>query len=90
MNPMHAQLAAALAHLDAQVFEFTDESHLHAGHAGNRGGGHYHVLLVSSAFEGIGRLKRQRMVQEPLAALFNSGAIHALSIRALSPDEYFN
>lgn len=73
-----------------QVFEFRDDSHLHAGHAGNRGGGHYAILLVSHAFEGVSRVNRQRMIKEPLYDLFSDGLIHALSIKAATPDEYFN
>lgn len=87
---MQQILADRLSGLDVQVFEFEDESHLHAGHAGNRGGGHYRILLVSEAFAGHSRIARQRMVQAPLQDLFAQGAIHALSIRALTPDEYFS
>lgn len=79
-----------LTHLNLDVFEFADDSHLHAGHAGNRGGGHYRLLLVSSHFAHQNRVKRQRMVQEALRDLFSDGKIHALSIQALTPDEYFN
>ena len=71
-----------------EVFELADDSHLHAGHAGNRGGGHYRILVVSPAFAGIGRLQRQRMVKQPLADWFADNRINALSIRALTPVEY--
>ena len=71
-----------------EVFELADDSHLHAGHAGNRGGGHYRILVVSPAFSEIGRLQRQRMVKQPLADWFADNRIHALSIRALTPEEY--
>lgn len=87
---MEQEIQTALQHLHPDVFEFTDESHLHAGHAGNTGGGHYRVLIVSAAFESLPRLQRQRMVKEPLDALFKAGHIHALAIRALTPDEFFN
>ena len=70
-----------------EVFELADDSHLHAGHAGNRGGGH-RILVVSPTFAGIGRLQRQRMVKQPLADWFADNRIHALSIRALTPEEY--
>ena len=33
---------------------------------------------------------RQRMVKEPLETHFCTGRIHALAIRALTPDEFFN
>lgn len=86
---MRETLAQRLQSLDLQVFEFRDDSHLHAGHAGNRGGGHYAVLLVSEQFDGVSRLQRQRMVQDLLTDLFASNQIHALSITARTPQEYF-
>ena len=84
------QIQTALGHLNPEIFEFSDESHLHAGHAGNKSGGHYRILVVSTAFHDIPRLQRQRMVKEALHEWFSDGRIHALSIRALTPDEYFH
>ncbi len=79
-----------LQSLEMQVFDFRDDSHLHIGHAGNRGGGHYAVLVVSEQFVGVSRVQRQRMVQSLLADLFANQRIHALSITAKTPDEYFS
>ncbi len=87
---MKDEMAQRLVSLNLQVFEFTDESHLHVGHAGNKGGGHYAVLLVSDAFVGLSRIQRQRTVQDLLADLFTSKQIHALSIKAQTPEEYFH
>lgn len=68
--------------------ELTDESALHAGHAGARpeGESHFRLLVVSTAFENRGRLERQRMVYQVLGDLMTTD-IHALSIKALTPDE---
>ncbi len=79
-----------LQSLEMQVFDFRDDSHLHIGHAGNRGGGHYAVLVVSEQFVCVSRVQRQRMVQSLLADLFANQRIHALSITAKTPDEYFS
>lgn len=76
--------------LSPLLVEIGDESHLHKGHAGNTGGGHYTVLVVSSRFEGESRLNRQKMVKSPLRDLFSDGIIHALGIKAVTPDEYFH
>ena len=73
-----------------QAFEFRDDSHLHAGHAGAKQGGHYTILVVSESFENASRLNRQRIVKEALNDLFSDGLIHALSIKAVAPDEYFS
>ena len=68
--------------------DIVDESARHAGHAGARPGGetHFHVTIVSAAFAGQNRLARQRAVYDVLAGELAS-QIHALSIRALSPEE---
>jgi len=68
--------------------EITDESHLHAGHAGAQPGGetHYNVTVVSSGFEGLSRVARQRRVYAVLEAEFETG-LHALTVRALTPAE---
>jgi BolA protein len=67
--------------------ELIDDSARHAGHEGARGGGaHYRLLIVSPAFVGHSRVARHRMVHDALGDLMRS-AIHALSIKALTPDE---
>lgn len=87
---MQTTIEGRLNSLQPQVFEFQDDSHLHIGHAGNKGGGHYAIVVVSEAFSGISRLNRQRMVKALLQDLFSDGLIHALSIKAATPDEYFH
>lgn len=68
--------------------EITDESHLHAGHAGWREGGGTHIRasLVSAAFEGMTRVARHRAVNAALANEFADG-LHALAIEARAPGE---
>ena len=82
---MAAKLEAALA---PQLLEIADQSHLHAGHAGARPGGesHFRVTIVATAFEGLGRLARQRLVYRALAEEMASD-IHALAIEAKAPSE---
>jgi BolA family transcriptional regulator, general stress-responsive regulator len=85
-DDIRTRLTAALApaHL---VIE--DESAHHAGHAGARAGGesHFRALVVAASFEGRGRVERQRMVYAALGDLM-SGAIHALAMQTLTPDEW--
>jgi BolA family transcriptional regulator, general stress-responsive regulator len=68
--------------------EVVDESHLHAGHAGAREGGesHFRVKVVASAFAGLGRVARQRLVYGLLAEEL-AGSIHALALSTLTPEE---
>ena len=68
--------------------EIVDESARHAGHAGAvSGGGHFRVTVVASAFEGLDRLERHRLVYAILAEEMQ-GAIHALALRTLDPSEW--
>lgn len=64
-----------------------DEGHLHVGHAGARDGrGHFRVMLVSDAFNGLGLVARHRAVYEALGDLMQTD-IHALAIEAVASDE---
>ena len=70
-----------------------DDSWRHAGHhheggmdARPGGESHFNVTIVSAAFEGQGRLARQRTVNGLLATEL-AGPVHALSIKAQTPDE---
>jgi stress-induced morphogen len=48
---------------------------------------HFKILAVSELFAGVSRLDRQRQIKDRLSDEFKSG-LHALTIRALTPDEY--
>jgi BolA protein len=64
----------------------TDDSHLHAGHAGARPGGnsHFTVEIISSSFAGLTRIACHRLVNEALAEEL-AGPVHALVIKARAP-----
>ena len=68
--------------------EIEDDSARHAGHAGERRAGesHFNVVIESAAFEGVSRVQRQRMVYAAVAEEL-AGPVHALSVKALAPDE---
>ena len=50
-------------------------------------GVHFEALVVSPAFAGKALLARHRMVYATLGVLMG-GAIHALALRTLTPDEH--
>ena len=50
------------------------------------GGGHFNVVIVSEAFVGKSLLQRHRLVYDAVQDMMPQ-EIHALSIKALSPDE---
>ena len=69
------------------ALELTDDSHLHAGHAGARDGrGHYSARIVSPRFDGLRLIARHQLVYRALDDMMRTD-IHALSITALTPDE---
>lgn len=89
LNPQRVERIRALLTeaLAPQSLEVADDSHKHAGHAGARGGqGHFGVDIVSSAFAGKLPLARHRLVYAALGEMIQTD-IHALSIRARTPDE---
>jgi BolA protein len=84
MDRIRTRLLATFTPLDCQL---TDESHLHAGHAGAASGaGHYRLQLVSDRFEGLNRISRHRLVYDCLRDMMHTD-IHALAIIALAPSE---
>jgi len=70
--------------LHPTLLEIRDDSARHAGHAGAREGGHFHVVIAAPGFAGIPALERHRMVYAAAAELMGRD-IHALSIDARSP-----
>ncbi len=59
-----------------------NESHLHAGHAGDDGSGesHFRIEIESKSFNGVSRVVRERMIHDALSEEIK--IIHALSISA--------
>jgi BolA family transcriptional regulator, general stress-responsive regulator len=80
-------LKKTLASLNPIILDIQDDSALHAGHAGNTGGGHYTIFIVSDAFEGLSLVKRHRLIYDTVGSLMET-AIHALSIQAKTSVEY--
>ena len=84
VQEIEARLSEALSPISLQV---KDQSHLHAGHEGAKGGGgHFHVRIVSKVFEGCRPLQRHRMIFAALDSMMETD-IHALRIDAVAPDE---
>ena len=93
-GPIAARIRARLTEaLHPSELELDDDSWRHAGHhheggmdARPGGESHFNLRIVSSAFEGQGRLARQRTINALLSEEL-AGPVHALSIRALTPSE---
>jgi len=67
------------------TLEIEDESHLHAGHEGAKGGlGHFRVHIISEQFSGLSRIQSHRLIYDALGTLMQTD-IHALSVDASAP-----
>lgn len=85
MEKIETALRTALA---PDALSVEDESHLHAGHAGAKTGlGHFAVTVVSARFRGANALQRHRLVYDALGELMRTD-IHALTLRAYTPEEF--
>lgn len=74
--------------LDPLHFEIEDQSASHAGHPGAaEGGGHFRIVVVARGFDGLTPIERQRRVHHLLDGLIGR-AVHALSMRTLTPEEW--
>lgn len=51
-------------------------------------GNHYQVIAVSEVFADCSRVKQQQMIYAPLADKIADGTIHALSIKAYTPEKW--
>lgn len=74
---LHERLTAAFA---PERLEIVNDSHRHAGHAGDDGSGesHFRVTLRSAALAPLSRVERHRAVHRALGDL--TTRIHALAL----------
>lgn len=82
---MENLLTAAFAPTHLAVI---NDSASHHGHSGDDGSGesHFTVEIESSAFAGVNRVMRQRMVNKALGDIPGE-RVHALAIKARAPDD---
>ncbi len=50
-------------------------------------GQHHEAIIVSTQFEGKSRVQRQQLINALLKPYFDSGELHALSMKTLTPAE---
>lgn len=72
---------------NVEYLSVVDESHFHSVPEGAES--HFQVILVSPDFIGKTRIARQRLVNEVLKDELRA-SIHALSQKALTPEEWKN
>ena len=64
-----------------------NESHQHAGHAHGGEETHFQVQVVSADFVNVGKVARHQKIYQLLAEEL-SGPVHALAVKAYTPDEW--
>lgn len=64
--------------------ELFNESHMHAG---PRTDSHFKLVAVSTAFAGLGKVKRHQLVYRLLAEELAT-TVHALALHLYTPDEW--
>jgi BolA family transcriptional regulator, general stress-responsive regulator len=75
------------AAMQPDFLDIIDDSHAHAGDPGaQEGAGHYVLSIVSNQFAGRSMVQRHQMVYSILGSLIPT-EIHALRIKAITPDE---
>jgi len=87
LGPKGNAMLVALRTLKPTSLTLIDNSHQHAGHAGNDmdGESHFDLQIVAAAFEGLNLVKRHRLIYMILGDLMPQ--IHALQISSLTPSE---
>jgi len=83
---VEVEIRQRLASLSPESITLYDDSDAHAGHAGNRGGGHFDLVIVAAVFAGQSALQRHRTVYGVLGDLIPD-RVHALSVKAYAPGE---
>ena len=77
--------------LDPKLIETWIGAGLPCEHVAVAGDGHhFEALIVSREFEGLNRVKRQQRVYQIIKGRLDSGELHALSMRTLTPEEWAN
>ncbi len=63
---------------------FPEATHVDVGMEGS----HINVVVVSDIFKGMSAVKKQQSVYGVLSELIASGAIHAVNMKTLTPDQW--
>ncbi len=51
-------------------------------------GEHFEAVIVSAEFAGKSRVQRQQVINVLLRSYFDSGTLHALSMKTITPEEW--
>ncbi len=86
-NPHLTLLRERLGALNALELDIQDDSHLHAGHAGNKGGAsHFSATIVAECFANKPMIAQHRLVYDLVRDLIPH-PIHALALSTRAPSK---
>lgn len=86
-NPHLTLLRDRLGALNALELDIQDDSHLHAGHAGSKGGAsHFSATIVAECFANKSMLAQHRLVYDLVRDLIPH-PIHALALSTRAPSK---
>lgn len=51
-------------------------------------GSHFKIIAVGEVFAGMNRVKKQQFIYAPLSEKIADGTLHALTIKAFTPEEW--
>ena len=51
-------------------------------------GSHFNITAVGACFDGLSRVKQQQLVYKPLSEYIADGSMHAISIKAYTPEAW--
>ena len=75
--------------LDPKLIETWIAAGLSCEHVAVAGDGHhFEAVIVSLEFDGLNRVKRQQRVYQVLKERLDSGELHALSMKTMTPEEW--
>ena len=77
---MIEEIKKRLSSLNPARLEIIDDSHMHQGHAGNSGGGHFTIIIKSDLLAKQNRIQSHRQIYGLLDDLIPQ-KIHALQIK---------
>ena len=74
--------------IKARIQENLSPSHVEVIDLG--GGDHIRAIVVSSRFEGLSLIKQHKLVLDLFRDEINSNAVHALTVKTLTPEQFEN
>ncbi|KAJ0114450.1 hypothetical protein J7T55_010840 [Diaporthe amygdali] len=91
-GPVQQEIRKKLVDKFGDSVKIYNDSHLHKHHKAMAGSTsaetHFRLVIVSKEFEGSRQIQRHRMVNQLLKEeMAREGGIHALQVKALTPEE---